>query len=139
MSAERDDRTAIGSIAVTAGDVVAALEARRRTGRRAVLRVTPPFSARMRARLHVAGREAEYGDPRPVHLHPDLLVGDVPGYPAPTETAEPSTTVTRDPDPAASVDAWRTAVRGRIVDAVTLPGTDHRVRVVTLGTDRPDG
>lgn len=130
---ERDDPRAVRSIAVTVGDVVTALEARRRTGRRTVLRVTPPFSARMRARLHVAGRggAGAEGGPEPVHLHPDLLVSGVPRYPEPGETGEPSPGGDRR-DPAASVEAWRAAVRGSVVDEVTLPGTDHRVEVRPL-------
>jgi hypothetical protein len=114
-------------------DVVAALEARRRTGRRAVLRVTPPFSGRMRARLHVAGREGAYeSDPAPLHLHPARLVGAVPPYPEPEGTAEPP--ATPPPDEAVeTVEAWRAAVREAVVDEVTLPGTDHRVAVAVLG------
>ncbi|MFB6305357.1 MAG: hypothetical protein ABEH47_09330 [Haloferacaceae archaeon] len=130
-----DDPAVLRSIAVTTGDVVAALEARRRTGRRAVLRVTPPFSARMRARLHVEGREGEYGaSPAPIHLHPERLVGDVPRYPEPSGTGEPPRPGATDGgERAESVEAWRAAVRESVVEAVTLPGTDHRVEVKALG------
>ena len=41
---ESDDPTVIRSLAVTADDVVAALEANERRDAAAVLRVTPPFS-----------------------------------------------------------------------------------------------
>lgn len=135
MSEGSPDPTVLRSIAVTTADVVAALEARRRTGRRAVLRVTPPFSARMRARLHVEGREGDYGDgPAPIHLHPARLVGEVPPHPDPGETAEPpGPGAAGDRGRAESVEAWRGAVRDAVVDAVTLPGTDHRVRVKPLG------
>lgn len=134
MSEGSPDPTVVRSIAVTASDVVSALEARRRTGRRAVLRVTPPFSARMRARLHVEGREGDYGDGlTPIHLHPTRLVGDVPRYPAPDGTAEPPGPGADDRERADSVEAWRAAVRGSLVDAVMLPGTDHRVAVKPLG------
>ncbi|MFB6280871.1 MAG: hypothetical protein ABEH40_02495 [Haloferacaceae archaeon] len=143
MSGDPGDPTAIGSIAVTVEDVVAALEARRRTGRRAVLRVTPPFSGRMRARIHVAGRgsERESGngdgnaDPDPVHLHPERLVADVPAYPDPGGTGE-RPPGTGDRAPAASVEAWRAAVRESVVGSVTLPGTDHRADVTALGGSR---
>jgi hypothetical protein len=50
-----DDPATIRSVAVTVDDVLTALEARQRTDTRAVLRVTPPFAGRMRARLHVVG------------------------------------------------------------------------------------
>ncbi|GAA0258711.1 hypothetical protein [Halobaculum roseum] len=53
------DPAVIRQLAVTADDVLAALEARDRGRREAVLRITPPFSGRMRARLHVAGAEGE--------------------------------------------------------------------------------
>lgn len=53
MPPEPSDPTVIRSLAVTSGDVVAALELNRTSDDHAALRVTPPFSARMRARLHV--------------------------------------------------------------------------------------
>lgn len=131
MSGGGDDPAAIGTIAVTVEDVVAALESRRRTGRRAVLRVTPPFAGRMRARLHVAGRGPD-DDPRPIHLHPERLVTDVPAYPEPGETGERPAGAGRR-EPAASVEAWRAAVRRGVVDRVTLPGTGVTVDVAALG------
>lgn len=51
-----EDPTVVRSIAVTAGDVVTAVVARRSTSRQPVLRLTPPFSGRMRARIHVLQR-----------------------------------------------------------------------------------
>lgn len=53
VPSEPSDPTVIRSLAVTSGDVVAALEMNRTSDDHAALRVTPPFSARMRARLHV--------------------------------------------------------------------------------------
>jgi hypothetical protein len=47
------DPAVVRSIAVTSGDVVAALELTLTSDDEATLRITPPFSARMRARLHV--------------------------------------------------------------------------------------
>jgi len=84
-----DDPTTVRSVAVTREDVVRALELRERGGPRAVLRVTPPFSGRMRARLHVAGREGEYADPPPLHLPPDRLVRDPPPLPRAADADEP--------------------------------------------------
>ncbi|UPW00779.1 hypothetical protein M0R88_01430 [Halorussus gelatinilyticus] len=54
-----EDPRAIRSVAVTTDDVVAAHEARQRSPRRPVLRVTPPFTGRMRARLHDPGPAAK--------------------------------------------------------------------------------
>lgn len=53
MPTEPSDPAVVRSIAVTTGDVVAALELDRTSDDTATLRLTPPFSARMRARLHV--------------------------------------------------------------------------------------
>src|SRR6056297_3579117 len=50
-----DEPSAIRSVAVTRADVVTALESNLRSDGRTVLRVTPPFSGRMRARLHEMG------------------------------------------------------------------------------------
>jgi hypothetical protein len=132
------DPTTIRSIAVTAGDVVTALEATRRSGRRTVLRITPPFSGRMRARLHrPTGGETTDA----VHLDPGTLVSDPPPYPDPDETAdrlraagEYSTDRHRERH-AAAVRAWRAAVRDAVVDAVSVPtdGGSHRVAVKRLG------
>jgi hypothetical protein len=53
MHGEKTDPSVIRSLAVTAEDLVAAVESRHQRGVRVVLRVTPPFSGRMRARIHV--------------------------------------------------------------------------------------
>jgi hypothetical protein len=62
------DPTVVHTVAVTVDDVVAAFEANRQTGAETVLRVTPPFSGRMRARLHrtdVAPGAGREGGPEP--------------------------------------------------------------------------
>jgi hypothetical protein len=133
------DPTAIRSIAVTVDDVVTALEATRRSGRRTVLRVTPPFSARMRARLHrPTGNEDATAA---ITLDPAALVADPPPYPDPDDTedrlraAGEYTTDRHHDRHAAAVREWRAAVRGAVVDTVTLPtdaGT-HQVAVKRLG------
>jgi len=98
----------INSIAVTVSDVVAALEANRSADRGAVLRITPPFAGRMRARLHVAGGEGTYdGDAEPIHLDPEQLVDDVPEYPTADGTADP-----RSPRRATDVDTLLASRRG---------------------------
>ena len=55
------DPSAIRALAIHAEDLLAAAEADARGGPRTVLRVTPPFSGRMRARLHVVQDEGDDG------------------------------------------------------------------------------
>jgi hypothetical protein len=134
----------VRSIAVHAEDVVSAIEANRSDGPRTVLRVTPPFDGRMRARLHVE-HEGEYAgdDPVPIHVAPSRLVADPPARPTPDGTAD---RLRADSSAAYSVEAhherhtaavaaWREALAGSIVDSVTLDGADgpHRVGVTVLG------
>ena len=131
------DPHVIDSIAVTVGDVVAALEANRSANRGAVLRITPPFAGRMRARLHVAGGEGVYdGDSEPIHIDPELLVERVPAYPTADDTADPSD------DPAAHrrrhtdrLEAWRETVSQRLCEEVTITHDSEALdmRVLQLG------
>lgn len=141
------DPTAVESVAVTASDLVAALETNRTTGRTAVLRVTPPFSGRMRARLHVEGDEA-YDEPRPVHVPPRALVADdAPAYPTPAETedalrADPDTEYTvgrhRDRHEAAA-EEWRRELLGAVRDRATIETSAGSVTVdVSLLGDAPE-
>ena len=136
-----DDPTTVRSVAVTRDDVVRALELRERGGPRAVLRVTPPFAGRMRARLHVEGREGEYDDPAPLHVAPERLVRGPPPFPTVDEAedalraaSEYSLDRQRERHERA-VEGWRRAVGERIVDETaveTAVGT-HWVDVKTLG------
>ena len=148
---ESDDPRVIRSIAVTAEDLVTAYEASERAGRDAVLRVTPPFSGRMRARLHAAdvvGTEAidrEGGDgPAPVEIPPEtLLAEDVPPYPDPDDTedelrADPEIEYTRGHHRERhqhAVDQWRTEVRTCILETATveMSAGPHEIDVVVLG------
>lgn len=136
-----DDPRTIRSIAVTAGDVVTALETNETTDRTAVLRITPPFSGRMRARIHLVGGGYDDG-PQPVHVDPASLLEDPPPYPDPDGTED---ALRADPDAEYTperhrrrhverVEDWRAAVRGSIADAVdlSLPGGPHRVAVRVL-------
>jgi hypothetical protein len=122
-----DDPTTVRSVAVTRGDVVRALELRERGGPRAVLRVTPPFSGRMRARLHVAGREGEYTDPVPLHVPPDRLVRDPPPLPRADDTTGER--------PERALAGWRRTVGERIAETTTVetPAGPHRIAVAVLG------
>lgn len=133
----------IRSLAVTTDDVITALEANERRDRDAVLRVTPPFTGRMRARLHLAGAEGEYdGDERPLHVPPERLVGDAPSFPTVDETGdelrasdEPYSRERHRQRHAEAVAAWRETVRDALGDAVTLetPDGPHEVAVLYLG------
>ncbi|WP_254271881.1 hypothetical protein [Haloarcula marina] len=133
------DPSAVRSLAISAEDLLAALEADARDGPTTVLRVTPPYSGRMRARLHVV-QPGE--DDETLHLPPAELVTDaVPSYPTPDETADElrereDETYTVDRHRTyheRRVETWREAVLDHIVDAVTLPSTDHEVTVSLLG------
>ena len=148
VSPEDTDLRAIRSIAVTTDDVVAAYEARQRSSRRAVLRVNPPFSGRMRARLHVVEGDDRTGgesETDALHLDPARLVAedDLPAYPSPDDTEDE---LRADSDAAFSVErhrerhveaveAWREAVADAVVEAVELrtPEGSHWVEVKALG------
>ncbi|WP_096391591.1 hypothetical protein [Halopenitus persicus] len=149
------DPTRIRVIVVHADDVVTALEARERGARRTVLRVTPPFSGRMRARIHDAA--ATESDPPTddgdsgtssagaVHVDPRSLVADPPPYPDPDETEDRlrnrgiyDVETHRERHVAAVAD-WRETVRDRIAETVAIEITaadrsrTHEVRVSALG------
>ncbi|MFC7114721.1 hypothetical protein ACFQH2_06755 [Natronoarchaeum sp. GCM10025703] len=139
---EQTDPSAIRSIAVTAGDVVTAIERSLRSKDDVVLRVTPPFAGRMRARIHRAGDD-QYGEPAPIHVDPTDLVDDVPAYPEPAETEDD---LRSDPDREYApdrhreyhqqvVEEWRARIGERIVEETTLQwdGGSHRVTVKRLG------
>lgn len=140
---ESDDPTVIRVLAVTTEDIVTALEANERQGADAVLRVTPPFSGRMRARLHLDGTESEYDEPAPLHVDPDRFVGSIPPFPSPDDTEDEirsDTETAYSPERhrkrhEAAVEAWRERVRKAVLNEATI-GTavgDHDVRVTTLG------
>jgi len=144
VAPESSDPSVVNAIAVTVEDVVAAVEMNRTSARQAVLRLTPPFSGRMRARLHVDQGEPYAGDPEPIHIPPgDLLADDAPPYPRPADTedelrTDPAVeyTVERHRERhAAAVDAWREAVPGAVRDELTLEtdGGSWQVTVSTLG------
>ena len=88
VSPESSDPRVIRSIAVTTEDLVSALEMNRTSNKHAVLRVTPPFSGRMRARLHIESGDEYDQQPRPIHIEPRTLVDELPPYPRPAETED---------------------------------------------------
>lgn len=132
----------IRSVAVTADDVLAAVEARQQRGAPVVLRVTPPYSGRMRARLHVQSDETTAEET--VHVDPSALLAEsAPEYPRAADTedelrSDPDTEYTVDRHHARherAVAAWREAVRDHFVDAVAIetPTGERTVDVVVLG------
>ena len=141
-----DESTAIRSLAVTVDDVLTALEAHQRADRPAVLRVTPPFAGRMRARLHLVGGEGGYDEgPEPLHLAPDRFVeSDVPSVPLVDATEDELrqrgeyTVEGHKEYHEAAVEEWRETVREGLVDTVTLDADDtsHTVDVKYLGRSR---
>lgn len=139
--ADDEDPRAIRSIAVTAEDVVTAYEATTRSGRETVLRITPPFRGRMRARLHVPQGE----DDPAVHVPATDLVDEsrLDPYPSPDET---ETAIREDPDVEYSTDLhhdrhldavrrWREGAIDAIVESVAIetPYGTHTVDVKVLG------
>lgn len=151
-SSDSDPRT-VRSLAVTVADVVAAYEAGRRSERRPVLRATPPFAGRMRARLHDPDSSADAdgddtdldSDTGALHVPPARLVDEdaIPAYPDPDDTED---ALRADPDAeftverhrerhVDAVEAWRESVRASLVETVELrPGDEtSRVAVKALG------
>ena len=151
----------IRSIAVHRDDVANALEATLRSDREVVLRVTPPFSGRMRARLHAldAGGSGDTGSadagagsagsgsgsddgsdgtPAPLYVDPRDLVAEIPSYPEPDDTAAeyPDADLeARRERHAEAVAAWRERVRGRVGSTVEIEvdGEGRTVDVNALG------
>jgi hypothetical protein len=133
------DPTRVRAVAVHAEDVVSALETNRRggAGGRAVLRVTPPFSGRMRARIHLD--QGETADDTVV-LPPERLAPEAPSLPRAEDTAaalrdDPDEEYTRERHRRRherAVEAWRETVADAVVDRVTLTD-DHAVDVVVIG------
>jgi len=136
------DPTDIRSLAITAADLVAAVETNRTTDREAVLRITPPFAGRMRARLHVVtGADSET---RTIHVNPErLLAPDPPAYPRPADTedalrADPTEEYTVDRHRAYHADAvadWRDRLPEAVRECLTIetPAGPTEVDVSVLG------
>jgi len=142
MTPPSSDPSVVRSIAVAVEDVVTALEMNHTSEKQAVLRLTPPFSGRMRARLHVDATSYT-GETRPLHLPPERLVDDPPPYPRPADTEDE---LRNDPDEEYTVERhhewhkntvaeWRDAVSETITDTVTVTvdETPQTISVTTLG------
>ncbi|MFC4988765.1 MULTISPECIES: hypothetical protein [Saliphagus] len=121
---------AVRSIAVDPEAVVDAVVYTRENPGTAVLRVTPPFHGRMRARIHVfrdaPGRDAAYCRPATLLEEEVLAV-----YPSPGDATEKSDD--GDPDDRASrvraLEDWRDRAEGAVVERAVLERGDERVRV----------
>ncbi|WP_262180666.1 hypothetical protein [Haloarcula laminariae] len=133
------DPSVLRSLAVSAEDLLAAMEADARGGPRTVLRVTPPFSGRMRARLHVVRTADDEGT---INVPPRaFLDDDAPPYPTPDETADELRS-RADLDYSVDrhreyheerVDDWRSALLDHVAESVTLPDVDGEIDVSLLG------
>ena len=142
MANERDDPAAIRSIAVTAEDVVDAFGYTRENPGEAVLRVTPPFHGRMRARLHVFQVD-DSPETGAIHLEPARLLEDEAVDAYPTLESVPETmgeSVDSDPETvrkrhAVALEAWRRQAQTAIVGAIDIDTEvgSHRVSVSVLG------
>lgn len=135
------DPIIIRSLAITVDDIVTAYEAAR-DGKPAVLRVTPPFSARMRARIHLA-QDSEPDDHDMLFLDPRTLLDDAsPAYPTPKQTedrlraAEREYSIETHHDlHVEAVREWRDAVKSHVVNEIIIE-TDsgpHTIEVKPLG------
>ena len=144
MSIESPDPTVINAVVVTTDDLVSALEMNRTSGKRAVVRMTPPFSGRMRARLHVELDDEYDQTPAPIHIDPRALVDDsLPAYPRPAETEDE---LRSDPDREYTVDRhheyhasvvaeWRQQIPDAVKPTATIetPAGPTTVEISLLG------
>ncbi|MCU4751544.1 hypothetical protein OB919_06060 [Halobacteria archaeon AArc-curdl1] len=142
MTDEARDPRVIRSIAVTADDVLDAFVYTRENPATAVLRVTPPFHGRMRARIHVFQID-DSSVTGALHLEPARLLEDevVAAYPslepgaAMDESEGTNEGATKFEHYADAVDDWRTGARSAIIDSISLDedaNDDHRVSVSVL-------
>lgn len=134
------DPAAVETIVVKVDEIITAVEANER-GREAVLRVTAPFSARMRARLHVT-QPGDADDPAQLLIPPrTLLEDDCPPLPPSDDSAE---RLREDSDEQYSIERhrdihetaleeWRTSVPEHVVDRLAMAGIDDPVTVSVLG------
>lgn len=136
-----DDPAAIRSLAVSTADVVDAFVYTRENPGFAVLRVTPPFHGRMRARIHVS-HDADDRVSDAIHVSPADLLVDAVVADFPTLERMADEVQDDDPDPervrkarAEALEAWRERASGAIVDETVLETDRGRtcVEVKRLG------
>lgn len=137
------DPGVIETLVVKPAELVTAVEATVRE-EPSVLRMTAPFSARMRARLHVK-QPGDGDDPDQVLVDPaDLLTASAPEYPHPDETedrlrssSDPYSVERHREMHEAAIESWRQRVTDHVVDAITHPAAGE-VEVSVLATDDPE-
>jgi hypothetical protein len=138
------DPEVIRSVAISSHDLVTAIEANVRGRDRTVLRVTPPFSGRMRARLHVIQNKE---DDQSIHIHPDSVLDEsAPAYPTPDQTADEIRNAgdrtysveTHREYHEQRVDQWRERLGTHVADSISISTTGHAVGVSILGSIPPD-
>lgn len=149
---QMSDLTILQSVAVHREDIVRAYEMQVRKEEKAVLRVTPPFSAKMRGRIHIESDD-DYmvGDDsgKPVHISPEILLNDPPVFPTPDETADqlrsdPDVKYTRDRHHQLHeerVNQWRETIANSIANQATIGvarnENQQQVDIITLGSWPP--
>ncbi|SEP61448.1 hypothetical protein [Natrinema salaciae] len=137
--AEDDDPSAIRSLALSPADAADAYVYSRENPGEAVLRVTPPFHGRMRARIHVYHVD-DTELTGAIHLSPDDVIADEVLDDYPDLESRLDDAATEDADRirerhAAAVADWQARAREAIVDAATIETDDgsHRVELKSLG------
>jgi hypothetical protein len=136
---EDDDPSAIRSIALSPEDAVDAYIYSRENPGDAVLRVTPPFHGRMRARIHVY-RVDDTELTGAVHLSPadviaDDVVADYPDLESALEDADADEADRVRERHTEAVEDWQARAREGISESVTLETDDgpHDVDLKPLG------
>ena len=146
------DPSRIRSLAVSREDVIDAFAYNRENPATAVLRVTPPFHGRMRARIHVSNELSAQtvwrdGATGSIHLEPESLLEQevVDSYPVfeqvyasmneSESVGESGTDVHEHYE--RRLKEWRQSARNRVLDEVELVGdgsdTLHRIDLKWLG------
>lgn len=143
--AEEGDPSTIRSIAVLPEDAADAFAYSQENPGEAVLRITPPFHGRMRARIHVY-RIDDTQMTGAIHISPAELIEDdvLAAYPRlevedgledGNEDEDRADTNRIQKQHADAVNAWQAQARDAIVDIVTIETEDgpRRVAVKPLG------
>ena len=128
MSDDTESISGIRSIAVHAADIVEAYEGNIRSERSFVLRLTPPYHGRMRARIH----DSEVDDRGvAIAFEPATLLdeSEIPPYPDPADTedalrADPTRSYTAERHRELHVERvreWRIDVSDAILESISVP------------------
>ncbi|AFZ73364.1 hypothetical protein [Natronobacterium gregoryi] len=129
-----DDPFAIRSIAVSTADAVDAYVYTQENPEEAVLRATPPFHGRMRARLHVYQVDDAHRTDA-VHVPPEAVISDgvLATYPD-LETVDEVDSERVGKRHADAVENWQERAKTALVDSTTLEidGKTHEVEIKRL-------